>query len=329
MSAIPVHDLQVYDRIDSADGQWSDHGDDRWGPELRAKGGGSYSTLYSQKATPHGNTSAVVGIVEAKNTGDTPADGYHGLGLSIIAYKRIGSNLKEVWNNDLLTDGNIEHWLTDLTDRWSRGSVVVQIPDDVNPDFIDSAWVYKTASNVGKVRIDSVGLYDHYSRVYRTPVRDKQFTGFTSKTAYGIIAGRDYLNMPTRFVDSYASRISKGQHFEVQLEVYVNLLLGAWPNETRPSRVLCWPALKLLSNEGPSDWALLPTIGTVDATGELINNEAISSGRSFIASRSYFQVEVYFLIVGAGQPHTYPYLLDVKDMMLTLSINDQKETGST
>jgi len=177
--SVPVHDLQVYVDIDSYDGAWSDHGDDRWGPELRAKGGGDYSTLFMQRAT------------------------VHGLGLSVVAYKRVGEDLREIWNNDLLQAGNIDHWLPDLGDRWSRGSIIVQIPDEHNPDFIDSAWVYKTTSNEGKLLIDGIGLHDHYSRTYRTIVKDKVYTGFEQQTAYGIVGGRDFVGLNMRFVDSH------------------------------------------------------------------------------------------------------------------------------
>lgn len=330
MSIVPVHPLQLPNQV-PAFGRWEAHDENRWGCTLYARGlaAGDIAMLQPQRASVHGNTNAVIGNCEVKSTLVATANGYEGLGLYISALKRNGDQITRVWHNNLLQEGNTDYWLNDLPNEWARGQIIVQIPEEHQPDFIDSAWIVRGTS--GQIKFDAVGLYDYFISLYRTNVNDATWTNFTYLLANDLFAGRDAW-VSVHYIDTHIVRISKGQKISYSYEALIQSA-EMWQldsGDVRPQKFQLGLAFKLLKRNGQHTWR---GVGGVTADKPPfqewgIRNEPLGFDGSFIAEDSYTQMEVVMYLwpyesANIGLTETIVDSLKVK-----IIADQQVETGS-
>lgn len=340
MSIVPVHPLQLPNQV-PAYGTWESHGNNRWGPTLDARGlgAGQIAILQPQRASVHGNTNTVIGIAEVKSTLVSTDNGYEGLGLYVSALKRDGEVITEVWNNNLLQSGNKDHWLSGMPNDWSRGHIVVHIPYQYTPDFIDTGWVVRGTS--GSVSFDSVSLQDYFVDVFTTSITDTGWDTFQSELGYGVFGGRDVW-LQVRYIDTYPNvRISKGQRVTIDIDAYIieakaTVVPIAQGTEPQPVKSLYGFVFKMLKSDGTHDWINPGLEETTNkwqpAIGESGFNYPFSISREFIAKEAYHQVEVLAIMFPFYDPAVvgiHSLFISVGSLDIKVSANDLALSGTT
>lgn len=251
--------------------------------------------LLPRTCLPKGSLSYMASL-EVQSTLDSNANGYAGIGFDLLGIKRDGTSrtARKLTADDILNAGERRFWHNEKHDDWYRINIISQPEERLGFTDIVPRWIVR---GNGSVKIRAMELRNHYTRRYSTSIGPNSYGGpvgsaggFQFQRAYGLYQGVPFSDIYTRFLATYATRINRGQVIRVNANAFINEAAVRGQTGQVANYYSVAIALKLYGTDGNADWwtSLTSTYLTGD---RVIRNEAFGRSESFIAERSYYQIE--------------------------------------
>lgn len=209
---------------------------------------------------PQGDTQSLHISADVKSGMMHGNDTFEGVGPAVYAYVRDNANpveLSLIWEKRPEQEGLAKNWIGQALPNYTRVVFIVQIPDDIRPQYIHVHWVARGFS--GTARISNVSVRDYPKRAYvkDLPVDTYGLNNFNLgfqqgwnyvDYANGNVIGR---NVYTFFLDSFSVNIASGVPIRMTSQAfYGNFNISANGNPIEATYGL---ALKI-SRGGDIEW---------------------------------------------------------------------------
>ena len=277
----------------------------------------------------HGETASLMCSAKIRSSMLFGNPGYEGIGVAVQAYVRDASRaqgIRMVWQQRPDLAGNTALWVHDQFSSFTPVDFVVQIPDDVTPDYVRVTWVTKGYS--GHADFTDFVVRDFYARTYArtvvgTPGPDSY--AFTQQTASNLINNGGGV-IYAHYLDTWNINIKKGQPLD--LFVSGEVVRGTMVNsDVNRVPVIGYIGCKMLRRkDGGSDWLYARFAASEDPT-VLDGFDSFSIRKP--AANAYSQVEPLIFLMPNGVNNTIIQTrFDHNGFDFKLTIDDSVESGT-
>lgn len=232
---------------------------------------------------PQGDTQSLHISADVKTDMLHGNDMFEGVGPAVYAYVRDLADpikLSLVWQKRPDQEGLANNWIGQTLANYTRVVFIVQIPDDIRPQFIHVHWVARGYS--GTARISNISVRDYPKRAYvkDLPIATYGLGNFNlgfqqgwnyTDYANGNVIGR---NVYTFFVDSFSVNIASGVPIRMTSQAYFgNFNIS---NNGSPIAATYGLALKI-SRGGDIEWIRISSDANIanSTNSESIINDTI------------------------------------------------------
>ncbi len=298
--------------------------------------GGPQGCITHSELFPQGETVSIMCSAMVRSSMLFGNELYEGIGVAVQAYVRDASapsGLRRLpWQRRPDLQGDATLWVGKQFSDWTPVDFVVQMPENISPDFIRVSWVTKGYS--GQTDITDFVVRDFYSRTFETrvaPTSGPNEYDFNKQLGRELLEAGDgskrHVDIWAHYFATHVTRVKSGQPIDVHISADIDR--ATWVNNN-VNRVPLhgYAGLKCLRREdGGTDW--------IFAHFDRGDDPTVVSGVTSVnvrrpAQNAYTQIEPVIFVIPtllSGQSIIQTNF-DHRGISMKITIDDSVESGT-